>query len=339
VVKTEVKSILKCGVFSSLLCLIAILISTSVRSTAAETCQTATEMNPAVRSALETTAKRYFDMASRADYATLKQNSIPDLVSNFSGIEAAVNEHKDDFAGAPTTVRPPFLLEADGNAAIARAEFFCGIYNSPDRVGFVIPNLAPGKYGMVILHVVGKKEQYSVSMILQQQGNDWKLGGYYVRPETVAGHDAQWYWDKAREYKSKNQVRNAYFYYIEARQLLAPVDFMGTPQLDKIYDETQSSVPSDIPVNGPMTMALDGKSYKVTQMFPVSVGSDLDVVVKYEVSSVSDTNQTFTSNMAVIKGIVARFPELSDAFAGVVARAVDSSGQDYGSLLAMKDIK
>ena len=31
--------------------------------------------------------------------------------------------------------------------------------------------------------------------------------------------------------------------------------------------------------------------------------------------------------------------ELRDGFAGIVARAVDASGQDYGTLLAMKDIK
>jgi len=41
----------------------------------------------------------------------------------------------------------------------------------------------------------------------------------------------------------------------------------------------------------------------------------------------------------VIKALVAKYPELRDAFAGVVARAVDPSGRDYGTLLPMKDIK
>ena len=311
----------------------------SILCHAAETCETGTEMNPAARSALESTAKRYFDMAARGDSASLKQNAIPELVSSFSGIETAVNDHKDEFAGAQSTVLPPYLLEADGNAPIARAEFFCGIYNSPDRVGFVIPNLAPGKYGVVIQHVTGKKEQYAVSMILQQVGNDWKLGGYYVRQTTIGGHEAQWFWDKARQFKSQGQVHNAYFYYIEARQLLAPVDFMGTPQLDKIYDETQQSVPNDMPVNGPVNVTFGGKNYKLTQVFPTSVGSDLDLVVRYDVPDISNTNLTFNENMAVIKGIVGKYPEFRDAFAGVVARAVNPSGQDYGSLLAMKDIK
>ena len=74
-------------------------------------------------------------------------------------------------------------------------------------------------------------------------------------------------------------------------------------------------------------------------MFPMAVGKDLDVVVKYQTADVSNTGQIFQDNMAVIRGLVARLPELREAFVGVVARAVEPSGRDYGSLLAMKDIK
>jgi hypothetical protein len=41
----------------------------------------------------------------------------------------------------------------------------------------------------------------------------------------------------------------------------------------------------------------------------------------------------------VIKALVAKYPELRAAFAGVVARAVEPSGRDYGTLLPMKDVK
>jgi hypothetical protein len=57
------------------------------------------------------------------------------------------------------------------------------------------------------------------------------------------------------------------------------------------------------------------------------------------VPDVSNTNLAYQDNIAVMKGLVAKYPELRDAFAGVVARAVDPSGRDYGTLLAMKDIK
>ena len=41
----------------------------------------------------------------------------------------------------------------------------------------------------------------------------------------------------------------------------------------------------------------------------------------------------------MIKALVAKYPEYRAAFAGVVARAVEPSGRDYGTLLAMKEIK
>jgi len=37
--------------------------------------------------------------------------------------------------------------------------------------------------------------------------------------------------------------------------------------------------------------------------------------------------------------VATKYPEVRDAFAAVVARAVDPQGRDYGTLLAMKDIK
>jgi hypothetical protein len=40
-----------------------------------------------------------------------------------------------------------------------------------------------------------------------------------------------------------------------------------------------------------------------------------------------------------MKALVARYPEFRDAFSSIVARATAPTGQDYGTLLAMKDVK
>ena len=89
----------------------------------------------------------------------------------------------------------------------------------------------------------------------------------------------------------------------------------------------------------PSTSRRGGKSYKVTDLFPIPVGQDFDLVVRYQSADVSDTGKTFQDNTAVMKALVAKYPELRDAFAGIVARAVEPSGRDYGSMLGMKDIK
>jgi hypothetical protein len=320
-------------------------LGTSLGSVAyAQTCQTAADMEASVRTALETAAKRYFEMSARGDVAALKQSSIAAVASSFAGIETAVKENQAAFAGAKATVRPPFLLTVEGPEPLARAEFLCGVFGksgqTKDSAEFVLPNLPPGNYGMTILDVNGGQDARTLTFVLQQAGVDWKLAGVFPKSSEAAGHDAAWFTQHARDFKAKAQNHNAWLYYREAIALSAPVDFIYTLATDQLYDEFQAAQPSDVPANEHIVdMSAGGKIYHLTEIFPLAVGGDLDVVVKYQAADVSNTARTFQENTAVIKALVAKFPEFRDAFAGVVARAVEPSGRDYGSLMAMKDIK
>lgn len=310
----------------------------------AQTCESAADMGASARTALEGTAKRYFEMSVKGDAAALKQNSITSLAASFADIEAAVKENQAASAGATATVRPPFLLIAEGSQPLARAEFLCGVFGksgqTKDSAVFVLNNLPPGKYGVTILDVNGGQNPRTLTLVLQQAGTDWKLAGFYAKASQAAGYDAAWFMQRARAFKTKGQNHNAWLYYREAISLFAPVDFMSTLATDKLYDETRATQPSDVPANGnAVDMSVGGKIYHLTEIFPLAVGDDLDVVVKYQAADVSNTAHTFQENMAVIKALVAKFPELREAFAGVVARAVEPSGRDYGSLMATKDIK
>ena len=310
----------------------------------AQTCQTAADMDTSVRTALETAAKRYFEMSARGDVATLKQNSIAPVASSFAGIEAAVKENQAAFTGAKTTVRPPFLLTVEGPEPLARAEFLCGVFGksgqTKDSAVFVLPNLPPSKYSVTILDVNGGQDARTLTFVLQQAGVDWKLAGFFSKSSQVAGHDALWFTERARDFKAKARNHNAWLYYREAIALSAPVDFMSTLATDQLYDEAQAAQPPDLPTNGStLDMSASGKIYHLTEIFPLAVGGDLDLVVKYQAADVSNAARSFQENTAVIKALVTKFPEFREAFAGVVARAVEPSGRDYGSLMAMKDIK
>jgi hypothetical protein len=324
------------------LALLGTLVNAS--SAYAQTCQSAADMDASVRSALETTAKRYFDLSARGDTAALRQNSIAAVSASFAGIEAAVKENQAAFTGAKATVRPPFLLTADGPEPLARAEFLCGVFGksgqTKDSAVFILANLPPGRYGVTILDVNSGRDARTLTLVLQQVGAEWKLAGFYAKSSQAIGHDAAWFTQRARDFKSKAQNHNAWLYYREAMALLAPVDFMSTLSTDKLYDESQTAQPADLPAHGnTVEMTVGGKSYRLTDVFPLAVGDDLDVVVKYQAADVSDTGRAFQENTAVIKALVAKYPEFREAFAGVVARAVEPSGRDYGTLLAMKEIK
>jgi hypothetical protein len=311
----------------------------------AQTCLNASDMDEPTRTALVNTAKRYFDMAARGDSAGLRQNAIASLASDFSGIETVVKDNQGNLSAAQATSRPPFQLKAEGNAPLERAEFLCGVFGksgqTADSAVFVIPNLSPGNYAVVIQDVPTAKQPSTVSFVLEQEGKDWKLGGLYVKESQIAGHDGTWFAERARAFKAKGQNRNAWLYYMEGRDLAVPVPFMYTQVTDRLADEADAVKPSDLPVNGStIELPVAGKSYRLTALFPQAVAQDIDLVVKYQSADVSNTAQTFQDNTAVIKALVAKFPEFRDAFAGVVARAVEpSTGRDYGSLLAMKDIK
>ncbi|MFZ0287360.1 MAG: hypothetical protein WAL32_19195 [Terriglobales bacterium] len=323
---------------------VVLLAAALAASAQAQTCLTSADMDAPTRSALENAAKLYFDMAARGDTMSLKRNSIPSLADNFSSIETAVKDNQTNFAGPQAQPRPPFLLKVDGDKPLARAEFLCGVFGkdgqTADSAAFVIPNLPPGTYAVVTLNISGAAKPETVSFVLQQLGPDWKIGGFYVHASEVAGHDADWFAEKAGAFKAKRENRDAWLYYLQARELAVPVSFMSTEMTDKLYDESQAVKPTDLPVNGnTMDLVAGGKTCVLTTVFPAAVGQDVYVVVKYQAADVSNTAETFKENMAVIQALVPKFPELRDAFAGVVARAVAPSGQDYGSMLPMKEIK
>jgi hypothetical protein len=309
-----------------------------------QSCETSDDLDAATRSAISSAGQRYFNMVAKGDAASLRQGAIPSLASDFSGVESVIKDRQKDLAGAQAASPKLYLLEVEGNAPLQHGEFLCGVFGkngqTANSAAFYLDNLAPAKYA-VVLFDAGTPRTH-VSFILQQTGSAWKLAGLYLQSAQIAGHDSDWFFARSRDYKSKGQAHNAWLYAVEGRYLLAPVAFMHTLATDQLDLQMQSLVPPDVPNNGKtadLVSATPGTAYKLTEMFPVAYGNDLDLVVRFQVADVSNSNQAYASNMAVMKALVTKYPELRDAFAGIVARATDPSGRDYGTLLAMKDIK
>ncbi len=332
-------------------CAVLGLLVFSAQSVLAESCLAASDMDEATRAALTNTGTRYFNFVAAGDVASLRQNAIPSLAADFSSIEETVKDNQAALADSKAAARPPFLLEAEGTATIPRAEFYCGVFGSKgqtrDSAAFALNNLSPGKYGVVILDASFPRGAYTISLILQQIGSDWKLGGLYVKAAQFGGHDSDWFSTRARDFQTKGQLHNAWLYYVVARSLVSPLPFMSTAATDKLYDESQKLQPADFPAEG-KTADITGTTagttagtatYKLTAIFPEVVGNDLDLIVRYQASDVSNSNQTYQNNVAMMRALLAKYPELRGAFTGVVARAVDPGGHEYGTLLAMKEIK
>ncbi len=308
----------------------------------AQACYTGADLDAGARTSIQNAAQQYFGMMQSQNYAGLRSAAIPALSGSFGGIENAIGEHQKDLQGAQATASGIFLLDAsNATGPIERAEFFCGIFNSPDRVSFVIPNLPGGKYAAALLTTSGGAHPLNVNFVLQQNGGTWQIAGLTMTAKEVGGHDLNWYLEQARRYHQQGANFTAFMYYWEAWNLAVPVPFEYTPQRDKIADEMQAAKPANFPtIETPLTLSANGKSYRITSLFPEAVGGDLDVIVKYQaVSDLSNTAAAFSDNTSVIKALLTQYPDLRNAFAGVVARAVAPNGSDYGTMLAMKDVK
>jgi len=317
--------------------LAASLLAASIPSWS-QTCQGRDEIPEQIRSAIESAAQQTYDQASRGDVNSLKTNSIPMLQSNFNGIAAAIADNKDAFGGAKPQLRTDFLLD---NAANSDGNFYCGVYGgkggSSGNAQFSLPGLDAGKkYAVVIQDFMGNKGPYIFTTIFEDMGG-WKIAGLQIRPGAAAGHDGLWYLKQARDYKTKGQAHNAWFYYATSWELLAPIPAMNTDLLGHIQEESNGILPRDVPIEGkPVAFNAAGKIYTITDMSPYKTDKAFDLSIKYSVPSTADFNATQADARNLAAALVAQYPELKDGFNNVWVHAVDSNGGDVVGLVKLK---
>ena len=278
----------------------------------------------------------------------VKALTIPALASNFDGIAQDIQGLSGQIQGASFTVTSMYLLNAsDVKPGAEEAQFFCSVGSSPLIVTITIPQLPAGMYLLALTHATGVEHPQQVSMILQQEQspNDakipepWKLAGFFVRPMSLAGKEGSWYWTKAREHAKNKQNWNAYFYYRAAAFLLTPVDFLSSPNLEKLQRETAAAKPAGLPGQDPMKLEANGKSFDVTGLRTDVFSGELDLVVNYKTQSVADPVAARTEIIEVMKALLAAHPELKSGFHGLWVYAEAENQRPFAIEMAMGDIK
>ncbi len=304
-----------------------------------QSCQTNDEIAGPVRTAIETAAQKVFDQASHGDVAAIRLDIAPSQQSSMDGIASAVTGNRAAIAGANRQVRITFLLDT-GATPTADGRFYCGVFGATEATAnsaeFDIPGLPAGKYGVVIQDVTGNKGPYALTTIFQEVGG-WKTAGLYVRPEAAMGHDGLWFLERAREYKTKGQNHNAWFYYFQSWDLMAPVTFMDTKLLSKIIQESNNIQPKDIPVGGnAVNYSANGRSYSLTDISVFRSDKALDLNVKYSVPKITDFNATQADARSLANALVAQYPELKDGFHNLMVHAIDPGGAEVVGMITLQ---
>jgi hypothetical protein len=160
--------------------------------------------------------------AGNAD--AVKAMTVASVAASFEGIAQSIQSLSPQIQGAAFTIGSMYQLNAsDLKTPQEETQFFCSVPGSSLVVTATIPQLPPGIYLLALLHATGVQHPQQVALILQKDGDDWKLAGFFVRPMSLGGREGVWYWAQARQYAQKRQDWNSYFYYETAAFLLTPV--------------------------------------------------------------------------------------------------------------------
>lgn len=321
----------------ALLCLGALV----PRAADGATCTTQQQMTASQRDALAAASRALLTQVQSGDLMGLRDKTIPSVAADFDGIAASVNALKPLIQSAAITVDQLYDLDASTEPANSpRTDFFCG---SPVVV-LNLNNLPPGKYALAILHATGVAQPQQVSFILGRTAdNRWQLGGVFSKPMIEAGHDGLWYWVAARKYSQANEKWNAWFYYQLASDLLDPVQFLSSPNLQKLQHETEQVRPANLPGDKPLTMNADGTVFQITSIGTTSALGSLDLEIHYA----PDTNQSAELRdgsaarrqvVEVMTAILGAHPELQRAFHGVWVHADQGDASLFALELPMTSV-
>lgn len=304
-----------------------------------QSCQNRDEIPDQAKTAIENAAQQTADQAVHQNVDALRASLAPSQQSNANAILSGVTDNKAALEGSRAQLRTAFLLDT-GATPSQDGRFYCGVFGATGMAAngaeFDIPGLPAGKYAIVIEDLTGNKGPYAMTTIFQDAGG-WKLAGLYVRPESAVGHDGIWYLKQARDYKSKGQNHDAWFYYAESWELLAPVQFMQTTLLGNINKELNGIQLGDVPSNGKaISYSVNGKTYNITDMSIYSTDKSFDLSIRYSVPSTADFAGTAADARNLATAYVNQYPELKQAFDNVWAHAIDPNGGDVPGVVVLK---
>jgi hypothetical protein len=307
------------------------------------TCTTQSQMDEAERNALRGAAMAVAGNVQVGNAEAVKAQTISAVASQFEGIAGSIQGVSPSIQHATLTVDALYQLDATDLKAPQDAQFFCGLPASSLTVEINIPNLPPGKYALAVVHATGVKNPQALSMVLSNDpagSSIWKVAGFFVRPMTMGGQDGLWFWKQARDYAAKKQDWNAYFYYQTAEFLLDPVDFLISPNLQKLQREAEQTRPAGLPDAQPMHLTSNGQSFAITNLHTGELSNQLDLVVTYQATANQDPVAARAQVTAVMRALLATHPELESAFHGLWVYASTPGNQHPFALeLPMKEIE
>jgi hypothetical protein len=280
------------------------------------------------RDALAAVVQRLNVAVVQQDPGTLQAALLPAVAPQWDSIREAVEQGAPSVKGGQPQINVMYMLDASANTAPADTQFFCSNADGSMTVTITLGSLPPGHYAVIQSYVMGAAPGAAapgiiaqVTFILGLDGNAWKLGGVFIRPAMLGGHDGVWYWQRARELAKSDSPWAAYFVYQAARYLLLPVDFLHSPNLEKL-DQEQAAI-KNAPTF-PYSVNAGDRAFRIDNVHFDASLREPDLGINYETTGVTDPAAQRTEATAVMSAFLKAQPALRQSFHGLWAYALNN---------------
>ncbi len=258
----------------------------------ATNCTAQAELGSLDRDALSAASGRVTTAVLAQDFNALQSNLLPQEASEWNGIRATVEQAAPLVKGGNFKLRDVYLLDATDQTATQDTQFFCSNATGSLTVTINMAALPPGRYAVILADAAGAPLAGQLGLVLAWDGaaTQWKLAGLTVRPGVFDGHDGVWYWLRARELAKtdpKSDSWSAWFSYDVARYLLLPVDFLVSPNLQKLHQEQSLIAPSP-ESQLPLSLPDGDRTWKIDAVGLDASLHEPDLGVAYESTGVTD---------------------------------------------------
>ena len=301
-------------------------------------CTMQAELSAPDRDAIAAAGTRIAAAIAGQDMTGLKSALLPAEASAWDSISATVDQSQALLQGGQIAIRDVFLLDASTLQSQGDAQFFCSNANGSLTVTVLMRALPPGRYAVVLADAAGAQLAGQLGIILawDKASSAWMLAGLTIRPGALDGHDGVWYWKRARDLAAEDPW-SAWYLYSTAHYLLLPVDFMSSPNLEKLQQE-QTQITPDPRKALPLSIPVGDRTWKIVDVaLDASLRQD-DLAVAYESSGVTDPAALRTEATTVLSAFLKAEPGIRANFHGLWAYAVSGDKRTPVMELQMKQI-
>ena len=304
--------------------LIGALILAAPAASFAASCTTQAELTSEDRGTLASIGEQLSDAVLRQDTSALQTVLLPALSGQWDGIRGAVEQAAPLMKGGKVELRSLYLLDASTLSAPSDTQFFCSNSNGSVTVTINMHALPPGKYALVLSDAAGAAMAGQMAFVLawDQTGTPgWKLGGFSARQGQFNGHDAVWYWTRARELAQSSLPWSAWYCYDTARYLELPVDFISSPNMDRLVQEQSQIKGGPTEDSFPYSVKSGDRTWKIDAVRLDASLHEPDLGVTYESTGSGDPAVARTEAIAVLGALLKAHPGLRENFHGMWAYA------------------